>query len=173
MLSPYIFHCGFLVFLWWTFPEFISFSSTCSGSLFALTYDSEPCSFPPKASAPGWVKDLRKTRRHRVHPNAQLCSKTSLSPVSWLSWPSGLMEELACSCLSISSPWSWGHSILALPRYLCGCLVPLLSLHPQTHPSPVSSVVCLNLSGGSNQMPCYGGYGHWLWNRIPWFGLTY
>lgn len=58
-LRPHIFRCGFLAFLDRTFLEVISFSSTCSGSVLVLTYDSAPAhSFPRRmpCAEPGPAK---------------------------------------------------------------------------------------------------------------------
>lgn len=67
------------------------------------------------------------------------------------------VDRKPCPCLSISLPWSCCQSILALPRHLCGCLIPLLRFHPIIHPSPAGSVLCM-------EMQCISGLLHWLWN---------
>lgn len=76
-------------------PEFSTFSSACSGSSLALTYDSA------LVTSSTILEDLLRKSR---------------------SWTSGLMEKLDRSRWIFSSLWAGFFAILVLSKCLCGCL---------------------------------------------------
>lgn len=132
-LSPHIFHCGFLVFLGRTFLEVISFSSTYSGSVLALTYDSAPPhSFPRRVP---WAEPGPAKGQKRWGPPSSSTAFEDLSESSVMSqkaqvWGLWVDRKTSFLCVSISPSCSWFLPLLALPSCLRGCLIPLLGLHP-------------------------------------------